>query len=138
MYRKMQSKQLAPPQKVLVISSDTMLGEITTKIISRYFGCEIYTAMNASEAASYLYSGGFDLAIMDLSTQGLSGPMMVRKIQSVPRNVSILVIADIDNNESLEEIQGLGINQIIYKPIKMVQMLELITGILLESQQIFV
>jgi two-component system, OmpR family, copper resistance phosphate regulon response regulator CusR len=137
MYQKAQLEKLTPPSKVLVVSGDSMLGEYLTKIIYRYFGCEIFTAINAAEALSYLYSGGFDLVLLDLSTQELCGPMMVRSMQNMPKAASILVITDINCDEVLEEIISLGISRVVHKPIKMAELLEMIAGVLMESQHIY-
>jgi DNA-binding response OmpR family regulator len=137
MYQKAQLEKLSPPSKVLVVSGDGILGEYLTKIISRYLGCEIFIAMNAAEALSYLYAGGFDLVLLDLSTQELCGPLMVRSMQNLSYPVSILVIADIDSERELEEIMNLGISRVVHKPIKMAELLEMIAGVLMESQQIY-
>lgn len=137
MYQKARFEKLSPPSKVLVVSGDGMLSDYLTKIINRYFGCEIYVAINAAEALSYLYVGGFDLVLLDLSTQELCGPLMVRSMQNLPRPASILVITDINCEEVLEEIINLGIRRVVHKPIKMAELLEMIAGILMESQQIY-
>jgi DNA-binding response OmpR family regulator len=137
MYQKAQLEKLSPPSKVLVVSGDGMLSDYLTKIINRYFGCEIYVAVNAAEALSYLYVGGFDLVLLDLSTQELCGPLMVRSMQNLPRPASILVITDINCEEVLEEILNLGIRRVVHKPIKMAELLEMIAGVLMESQQIY-
>ena len=137
MYQKAQLEKLSPPSKVLVVSGDGILGEYLTKIISRYLGCEIFIAMNAAEALSYLYAGGFDLVLLDLSTQELCGPLMVRSMQNLSYPVSILVIADIDSERELEEIMNLGISRVVHKPIKISELLEMIAGVLMESQQIY-
>jgi DNA-binding response OmpR family regulator len=137
MYQKAQFEKLVPPSKVLVVSGDNMLGEYLTKIINRYFGCEIYTAINAAEALSYLYSGGFDLVLLDLSTQELCGPMMVRSMQNMPKAASILVITDVNCDDVLDEIINLGISRVVHKPIKMAELLEMVAGVLMESQHIY-
>ncbi|NLI16946.1 MAG: response regulator [candidate division Zixibacteria bacterium] len=137
MYQKAQLEKLSPPSKVLVVSGDGILGEYLTKIISRYLGCEIFIAMNAAEALSYLYAGGFDLVLLDLSTQELCGPLMVRSMQNLSYPVSILVIADIDSERELEEIMNLGISRVVHKPIKISELLEMIAGVFMESQQIY-
>jgi hypothetical protein len=64
MYQKAQLEKLSPPSKVLVVSGDGILGEYLTKIISRYLGCEIFIAMNAAEALSYLYAGASTLSCL--------------------------------------------------------------------------
>jgi len=137
MYQKAQLEKISPPSKVLVVSVDGMLSDYLTKIINRYFGCEIYVAMNAAEALSYLYVGGFDLVLLDLSTQELCGRLMVRSMQNLPRPASILVITDINCEEVLEEIINLGIRRVVHKPIKMAELLEMIAGVLMESQHIY-
>lgn len=137
MYQKAQLEKISPPSKVLVVSGDGMLSDYLTKIINRYFGCEIYVAINAAEAISYLYIGGFDLVLLDLSTQELCGPMMVRSMQNMTHQVSILVISDINCDDVLEEIMSLGINRVVHKPIKMAELLEMIAGVLMESQHIY-
>jgi two-component system, OmpR family, copper resistance phosphate regulon response regulator CusR len=137
MYQKAQLEKLTPPSKVLVVSGDGMLGDYLTKIINRYFGCEIFVAINAAEALSYLYAGGFDLVLLDLSTQELCGPLMVRSMQNMPHPASILVITDINCDEVLEEIISLGISRVVHKPIKMAELLEMIAGVLMESQHIY-
>jgi DNA-binding response OmpR family regulator len=137
MYQKAQLEKISPPSKVLIVSGDTMLGEYLSKIINRYFGCEIYNAINAAEAISYLYSGGFDLVLLDLSTQELCGPIMVRSMQNMPKAASILVIADMQCEEILNEIIDLGISRVVHKPIRMAELLEMIAGVLMESQHVY-
>jgi DNA-binding response OmpR family regulator len=137
MYQKAQLEKILPPSKVLVVSGDIMLGEYLTKIINRYFGCESYTAINAAEAISYLYSGGFDLVLLDLSTQELCGPILIRSMQNMPKAASILVIADVQCEEVLNEIINLGINRVVHKPIRMAELLEVIAGVLMECQHVY-
>jgi DNA-binding response OmpR family regulator len=58
-------------------------------------------------------------------------------MQNLSYPVSILVIADIDSERELEEIMNLGISRVVHKPIKMAELLEMIAGVLMESQQIY-
>jgi two-component system, sensor histidine kinase len=137
MYQKANPERLKPPRKVLVISGDGLLGEIMTKLLDRYFACEVYQAACTSEATSRLYLGGFDLFLVDLSTPGVSGAMLIRQIQNMSPLIPILVVSSGSSDEEIDEIHNLGISQIIYKPIRIAAFLEVVAGMLMESQHIY-
>jgi DNA-binding response OmpR family regulator len=138
MYQKAKPEQLQPPRKVLVVSSDSLLGEIMSKILDKYFACEVFQATCVSEATSRLYLGGYDLFLVDLSTPGISGTMLIRKIQNMNPTSPVLVVTDGGSDEEMDEVRSLGISQIINKPIRIAAFLEVVAGMLMESQHIYV
>ena len=137
MYKKLQPEKITPPRKVLVTSGDSLLCEVMTKVLSRYFGCDVYAAGGTAEATRLLYAGGFDLMVIDLATPKVSGLMLMRKIKNMHPSIPVLVIADIGSDDELAEIAELGINHIIHKPMKVTEFLEIVAGILMESQNIY-
>ena len=136
MYQKAKPERLESPRKVLIISSDNILGEVMSKILDRYFTCEVYEATCSAEATSRLYSGGFDMYLVDLSTPGISGPMLIRKIQHMNPSGPIIVVAGSGSEDEIDDIRSLGISNIIYKPIRIAAFLEMVAGMLLENQRI--
>lgn len=136
MYKKVLQSKIESLKKVLVVDDEQLSRDILSKALSRYLGCDIYAASNGTDALSYLKYGNYDILLLDLGMPGMSGIDLIRKINLLKIDVSILIVTGNAGKQDIKMLKELGINRIIYKPYKISVILEMIADSILEKEQI--
>ncbi|OQX92737.1 MAG: hypothetical protein B6D58_01500 [candidate division Zixibacteria bacterium 4484_95] len=134
MYKMVQQCKLESPNKVLVVDDELLVRNIIAKVLNRYLGCEVYTASSGREAISFIKSVGFDIFLIDLAMSDISGIELIKIIHKLKLQTPIVVITGNGSDKDIVEANRLGINQIVYKPFKIVTFLEVMADILLEKE----
>lgn len=136
MYKMVKKCKLEAPNKVLVVDDELIVRNIVAKVLNRYLGCEVYTASSGREAISFIQSGGFELFLIDLAMPDISGIELIKIIHKLKLQIPIVVITGNGSDKDIAEAKRLGVNQIIYKPFKIVTFLEIIADVLLEKEEV--
>jgi DNA-binding NtrC family response regulator len=136
MYKMVKQCKLEAPNKVLVVDDELIVRNIVAKVLNRYLGCEVYTASSSREAISFIQSGGFELFLIDLAMPDISGIELIKMIHKLQLQIPIVVITGNGSDKDIAEANRLGVNQIIYKPFKIVTFLEIIADVLLEKKEV--
>lgn len=123
-------------KKVLVVDDERLTRDVASKVLNRYLGCDVYTASNGGDALDLLDSHTFDLLIADLAMPGISGVELIKTVRLIKPDTCIMVITGNANDNDIKDVNDAGINQIIYKPFKISDLLERVKDILTEKEQV--
>ncbi|MCP4581903.1 MAG: response regulator [candidate division Zixibacteria bacterium] len=135
-YKRAQTAKYSSTKKVLIVDEDALSRDMMSKILSRYLGCEVNMAANDSGALSFLKSGDFDLAILGMSRPDSSIVDLVANIQALKLNLSLIVVSGDGTDADLEILKSMGITKIVYKPLRLSPLLEMVAGVFLNKEQV--
>lgn len=133
MYKRIQKTIPGDPRKVLIVDEDSLSGDIISKILSHYLGCEVNMASNEAGALSFLKSQNFDLVIMATSLSGMSGVKLAESIQDLKPSLPLLIVCGNGTDHELEVLKSMGINKIVYKPLRISPLLEMVASAFIEN-----
>ena len=115
-----------PRAKVLVVDDEVDILEIL-KLEFEDRGCEVMTAVNASEAMGLIEKTRFDVVISDVCMPGMSGADLLRTIESTGRSDRPFIIMMSGYSfYTPEQIQEMGSAGYLAKPFSHRQLVELI------------
>ncbi len=110
----------AKSMKILVVDDNEMNRKVLEGFLSKD-GHILSMAANGLEALSLCYNNKFDLILMDIQMDGMSGIAVTEKLRSnVNQEISRVPIIALTGNTSLEDIKiffAAGMNGFIGKPI---------------------
>ncbi|MBU1107720.1 MAG: response regulator [Candidatus Riflebacteria bacterium] len=94
--------------------------------------CEYVHASDGIEALTIMRAGGVDLLITDLNMPNLDGKGLLLAVKSSPKltNTPVIVISSLVNQALEIELNSLGVNSIINKPVSPVKLLECMESIM--------
>jgi len=123
-------------KKVLVVDDERLTRDVASKVLNRYLGCDVYTASNGGDALDLLDSHTFDLLIADLAMPGISGVELIKTVRVIKPNTCIMVVTGNANESDIKDVNDAGINQVIYKPFKISDLVEKVKNILEKKEQV--
>jgi len=133
MYKRIQKTIPGASRKVLIIDEDSLSGDIISKILSHYLGCEVNMASNEAGALSFLKSQNFDLVTIATSITGMSGVKLAKNIQEIKPGLPLLIVCGNGTDHELEVLKSMGINKIVYKPLRISPLLEMVASAFIEN-----
>ena len=133
MYKRIQKIIPGASRKVLIIEEDSLSGDIISKILSHYLGCEVNMASNEAGALSFLKSQSFDLVIMATSLSGMSVVKLTKSIRDLKPGLPLLIVCGNGTDNELEVLKSMGINKIVYKPLRISPLLEMVASAFIEN-----
>src|ERR1700689_4328195 len=104
--------------RLLIVEDDHQLREALTDLL-RQSGFDVDAFADGDQAFSALFSGDYDLAIVDLGLPGMDGLALVRSLLRQLRGLPILVVTARDALE--DRVSGLdaGADDYLVKPFEM-------------------
>ena len=136
MYKRIQKSLPDSPRKVLIFDEDPLSGEIISKIITHYLGCEVNMASNEAGALSFLKSQDFDLVIIAITLTGMAGVKIVKNIQNIKPSLPLLIVCGNSTDHDLEVLKSMGISKIVYKPLRISPLLEMVASAFMKNDQV--
>ena len=136
MNKKIKISRFKQRKKVLVVDDERLARDVTSMVLNRYLGCDVYTASNGDEALDLLDSHTFDLLIADLAMPGISGVELIKTVREIKPDTWIMVVTGNADESDIRELNDAGIEQVIYKPFKISDLLEKVKDILTEKEQV--
>lgn len=137
MYKKVKPAAIDSPKKVLIFEGDRMTGDILSKIIINYLGCDVNIANGIREAMSFLHSGKFDLIIAGLSDNSSSILELIKKAKTDHYDIPVIIVTGDCADSDLELLKSMGIERIVYKPLRLSPFLEEVAGVFIEKKRVF-
>ena len=137
MYRKAQPVKSLTSKKVLIVESDRLTRIVLSKIISNYLSCDVNIASSKKEGESFIRSVNYDLYVLGISGEIQDDLDLIFQIRSIDDNVPIVAVTGDCYDEDIELIKGVGIDKIVYKPLKLTPFLETVAGAFIESERVF-
>lgn len=103
---------------ILVIEDDDIMLKAIRNILGKD-GYNVITAKDGKEAFEKLENGEYDVVVTDLMMPYANGLEVVSRLRSdeTKRNVGIIVISSVGNEETITEAFRLGADDYLKKPI---------------------
>lgn len=117
--RKVNKSATSSLSKVLVVDDDSDFRQFAQDCLSIAGSFEVKEATNGIEAALTIGSWKPDLVLLDLRMPGMNGIEFCKEMKSKPEfeSVKVVIMSAYSEKESLEEVEGLGIDSVLQKPI---------------------
>jgi two-component system sensor histidine kinase/response regulator len=122
--------------KVLVVDDNATSRWILTRMLES-FGWDVMSISSGSEVIPVLFRGlltnsFFDLVLLDFQMAGLDGEETLRAIRNEPltRDVKVVMMISMTAASSLERVKPLGYSGVVQKPIKQIQLKDVIIAAL--------
>lgn len=105
--------------KILLVDDDADFRQFAQDCLEIAGSFEVKEAMNGIEAALTIGSWKPDLVLLDLRMPGMNGIEFCKEMKSKEEfgSVKVVIMSAYSEKESLEEIEGLGIDSVLQKPI---------------------
>ena len=106
-------------KKILLVDDDEMTRMLLRESLSKIGNVEIYEAVEGSQALDMFHSTEFALILLDVDLPRLSGFEVCKFIRDSDsgRDIPIVMITGMDDNDSIEHAYELGATDFIVKPI---------------------
>lgn len=116
-----------PNPRLLVVDDEPSLLEYYREALSGA-GAEVTVAANGQEALEAFTAApeGFDLVLTDLGLPGMDGQQLVAKIREIDRDIPIILCTGNDERLTTELREGLGIAEVLIKPVLLPELAEAI------------
>ena len=120
-------------KNILVAEDSSVIQNLTKRILSIQ-DYTIKSVKNGGEVMKSLEDEKFDLILLDINMPVLSGEECARQIRESAdpdiKDIPIIAITGNAKNYSLEDFQGMGINDFLPKPLNYDQMVDLVNSYL--------
>jgi DNA-binding response OmpR family regulator len=80
-------------------------------------GFKVFAALNAEDAISAVKTERPDLVLLDIRMKGMDGIAALRHIKEFDKNVKIIMVTALDDQEKMHEAYRLGAVDYITKPL---------------------
>jgi two-component system sensor histidine kinase RpfC len=114
---------VAEPLRILVADDDTWIRNLLLRVLSRAGHC-LHSANDGTDTLSRLWSGNYDLAILDLQMSGMGGIEVARRYKQNPLgNTPIIVLTADATPETAAECYEAGVSVLLTKPVRLDELL---------------
>lgn len=129
------SNQLLKGVTILIAEDNKISMLYANKLLNSY-GARTYTAENGAEAVEIVSSkNDIDLVLLDLEMPVMNGFIAIEKIKEIHNGLSVIAFtANIPSDSLLKELQISGFDDIISKPYKKNQMLDILNRFVLHKR----
>ncbi len=119
-------------KRVLVLEDQKNEQMILSRILKKYFDCEIFIADNGQTGLEIIEQKSPDLILLDIAMPIMDGMEMFEILKKVyPTNpVKVIAVTAITDKDKLEKLKFLGIHDILFKPLEMTKFLEKLGSLL--------
>lgn len=115
---------------ILIVDDDVGLSETLSDILEEK-GYRVVVAQDGPTAIEEAKKQRFDLALIDIVIPGLNGIEVLRKIKALDPQVKAVVITgqlSLTETESLSKAWDAGVDGILYKPLDIEAIMEILAG----------
>ena len=78
---------------------------------------QVYTALNGSDALRIVRKDKPQLVLLDMKMKGMDGIETLKKIRDVDKNVKVVMVTAVTDQEKMDEATSLGASKYITKPL---------------------
>ncbi len=118
MTRDNEASHLLPPPRLLVVSDDSLLRQMTVHALGPT-GVDVVQAADGDRALAILADAPIDLVLLDLLLPGQDGHQVCRRMRATPQGkaLSILVLTDVYDTSAIDIAYQAGATDFVAKPI---------------------
>lgn len=121
--------------RVLVVEDDPRLGPILAMLLARE-GYTAHVLEDAEDALRLLRSVAYDVVIVDVSLEGLSGDDFVRVLRRAGSRIPAILISGLPHDELAEKAAACGATAWLPKPIDTTTLIVAVEEALVRTSQI--
>lgn len=114
--------------KVLVVDDNIGLLS-TTSLILRHMGFSVISAKSGKEALECVKENGIEIVLSDIKMPEMNGVELYKQLKKIIPNVPVVMMTAYTSDDLVQEGIREGVNEILYKPLDMDQVIELIKRI---------
>ena len=111
--------------KILAIDDQTVILDLITAMCQT-LDYDVDVAESGEKGLEMALNGSYQLILTDLAMPGISGLDVARRIRAKFANLPIILITGWEKNLSDEQLAAAGISQILYKPFRIEQLIDIL------------
>lgn len=115
--------QNLPPSRILVIDDDPVILSLINDVLEQS-GCSVTTIKEGRRGIEILKDRDFDLLLLDLGLEDISGWDVVEEIRKTKKNMKIILITGWGGQISDNQVKRFRINYVISKPFRINELKE--------------
>ncbi len=129
-------QSFAGSEHILVVDDEAVIVALNKKRLAKY-GYKITAKVASTQALQSFQDApdSFDLVITDLTMPKLSGLGLIEKILGIRENMPIIVCTGYSSTEKIEDIEKMGVKNILLKPINNHDLLQMTRHVLDEQKK---
>jgi len=115
------------PLSVLVLDDEEPIRRLFRSSL-RNAGCAVETAENAREALQVLMQQSFDVLVVDLRMDGMSGIVFLEEALKVWPWLGVVIVSGFVDEDTVRKARSLGVTRVLEKPVTVEELLEQIVA----------
>lgn len=120
--------------RVLIVDDNESLSRSMSSVLKRK-GCSVETASDGVEAINTVKKKSFDVIFMDIRMPGLNGVEALEKIKKISPAIKVVMMTAYALEELVDEAFKEKTFGVLYKPVDMDKVFEMIESIRFWNQQ---
>ena len=109
--------------RVLVLDDDDMFRALAKRTLAAA-GCVVETATEGHQGLQVLLPRGFEVLVVDLRMQGMNGLAFLQEALKIWPWLGVVIVSGFIDQPAIEQLQALGVQRTLEKPIDMAALLE--------------
>lgn len=105
----------APPLRLLLVDDEEPFVDVLTKRLGRR-GVEVSTALNGADALRLLRKKEFDVMVLDLKMEEMSGLDVLKTVRIVAPEIPVIMLTGHGSEQAAREGITLGASEYLLKP----------------------
>ena len=105
-------------RKILVVDDEHDICEFVSGFFTER-GYHVLTALNGDEALSVIKKEKPELVLLDIKMKGMDGIAVLKHIKTFDKNITVLMITALDDQDKMNEASRLGAADYITKPLEL-------------------
>lgn len=102
--------------KLLVVDDESDICDFVTTFFQDR-GFQVMTALNSDDALSAIKKDRPDLILLDIKMKGMDGIATLKHIKELDKNIKVIMVTALDDQERMREAYKLGACDYITKPL---------------------
>lgn len=121
-------------EHILIVDDEEMLVDMMQQVLQQLgYRVSAFTDSDAALKSLVANLGAYDLLITDMTMPGMTGTDLTQKVRSVREDLPIILCTGFNEQISEANVQSLGIQALVMKPVGMQQLAETIRSVLAPS-----
>jgi len=102
--------------KLLIVDDEIDIREFAKNFFKKR-NIDVFTASGGQEAFEIIESEKPDLVLLDVRMEEMTGVELLKKVRDTGNNVKVAMVTGVEEEETVQEAENLGIIGYIHKPL---------------------
>jgi len=102
--------------KLLIVDDEHDICDFVKNFFSER-GYAVNTALNGDDALSIIKSDKPDIVLLDIKMNGMDGIAVLKHIKGIDKNIRVVMVTALEDQEKMDEACRLGACEYITKPL---------------------